>query len=328
MSLIFAWLTVIAAVVVVETAVAQQETFCIVLSGEQHSLAGRELRRVLYSATGKVPSIGGHELLRNSLDTAFVLGRLDELRPSLRAATHGMELGESPEAHVVWSTDETQGGSTRQQHVILLSGNTDGAVLHAVYTAAEKLFGVHFLLSGDVIPKLPADSRVPRARHSLSPRFTTRGLQPFHDFAVGPDWWSLDDFKMILTQQRRMKMNFIGFHSYPWGPSLDTRAASASKRVQQTRVDAQDAGDPLSGKAEPLAWVGSASDLNRDGTVRPSGAYPAFWRTTGDDGWGLAARNTSSYVAGAAQLFPRECYGSPIQQDICVPKSPEVCTYH
>ena len=91
------------------------------------------------------------------------------------------------------------------------------------------------------------------------------------------------------------------------GLSRSTTATGDSKAHSQ--------GDPLAGKAEPLAWVGSVSDLNGDGTVKPSGAYvPGILAVTGDDGWGLAARNTSSYSAGAGQLFPRECYGSPIHR--------------
>jgi hypothetical protein len=33
-----------------------------------------------------------------------------------------------------------------------------------------------------------------------TPVFTTRGLQPFHDFAEGPDWWSLDEVNRMSQQ--------------------------------------------------------------------------------------------------------------------------------
>ena len=64
---------------------------------------------MLYSATGQLPAIGGEELLSSPTDvtdTALVLGRLDELEPSLRAAvggTSGLGSG-SEEAHVAWTT--------------------------------------------------------------------------------------------------------------------------------------------------------------------------------------------------------------------------------
>lgn len=158
--------------------------------------------------------------------------------------------------------------SSSQQHVIVLSGNSDGAVLHAVYTAAERLLGVRFLLSGDVIPKLPAGHRLPRARHSLSPRFATSGLQPFHDFAVGPDWWSLDDFKMVMGQQRRMQMNFIGFHSYPWAPANATASGRAVSQHhghgrQQSTLTGPSAGGES--RAAGMGRLCLRSEWGRDG---------------------------------------------------------------
>lgn len=271
---------------------------CIVTFGQEaHRLAAKELRRVIFSATRQVPFVGGKELLGSASGaprTIFVLAKLAELDALLQDKIGAVVT--DGETHVVWSA------STVPHHVIVLSGNTDTAVLHAVYSAAEHLLGVRFLISSDVIPRL--SKRLPEAKYVFSPRFSRRGLQPFHDFAVGPDWWSLDDYKMVMAQQRRMKMNFIGFHSYPF--ANETQQVSAS-------------GDPLTGRAEPLVWVGKPSDLNADGSVKASGAYPAYWRTTGDDGWGLTARNTSSYVAGASQLFPRDCYGSPAQETVCIP---------
>lgn len=43
-----------------------------------------------------------------------------------------------------------------------------------------------FLLSA--LPALPL--------HNPAPAFSTRGLQPFHDFAEGPDWWTVQDYKV------------------------------------------------------------------------------------------------------------------------------------
>eukprot|EP01051_Picozoa_sp_SAG22_P001279 SAG22_NODE_48_length_24654_cov_4.406394_27_plen_437_part_00 len=329
---------------------ANAEGFTIAVAyARAHGLAAKELRRLLYAATGALPPIlAGVELQLQVLEqileqpgregpgagnqTVFVLGRTDELSgvPHLRESVAAAAVGPDAEAHIVWSVEragtQSDSASATGPHVIVLGGNSDGAVLHAVYSAAERLLGVRFLLSGDIIPRLPAGHPgLPTARHSLTPRFGVRGLQPFHDFAVGPDFWSLDDFKMVMGQQRKMKLTFIGFHSYPAAVTAAAAGAGAAPQQYTARPasSVSAAGDPLAGQAEPLAWVGKASDLNPNGTVKPSGAYPAFWRTTGDDGWGLTARNTSSYVAGAGRLFPRDCYGSPAQEHVCVPQTPE-----
>ena len=102
-------------------------------------------------------------------------------------------------------------------------------------------------------PPLPA--ALPSvAAHAATPAFGTRGLQPFHDFASGPDWWNYQDYKVgqsgmahdgvqaaavadeggrlrallsslspprshgqhVLHQLTKMQMNFIGLHTYPY----------------------------------------------------------------------------------------------------------------
>ena len=42
-----------------------------------------------------------------------------------------------------------------------------------------------------------------------------RGIQPFHDFPEGPDWWNIDGYKAVLAQLPKMRMNFFGLHTYP-----------------------------------------------------------------------------------------------------------------
>jgi hypothetical protein len=57
------------------------------------------------------------------------------------------------------------------------------------------------------------------------PRFALRGLQPFHDFSVGPDWWNPQDYASALSQMAKLRMNFIGFHTYPsWNPAAGPEA--------------------------------------------------------------------------------------------------------
>lgn len=59
--------------------------------------------------------------------------------------------------------------------------------------------------------------------HAAQPVFSVRGLQPFHDFAEGPDWWNEQDYKSIIHQIAKMQMNFIGLHTYPFSDSLVCR---------------------------------------------------------------------------------------------------------
>ena len=91
-----------------------------------------------------------------------------------------------------------------------------------------------------------------------------------------------------LTQIAKMKMNFIGLHTYPYDPVPNK-----------------------TGSNEPTVWVGLTDDLDATGRIRPAGAYPTSYANTQRGQWGYAPRNTSSFGWGSAQLFPADCYAPP-----------------
>lgn len=83
---------------------------------------------------------------------------------------------------------------------------------------------MRFELSGEILPDPTAFGGLPLKLHSTSalpdievfapsPVFDYRGLQPFHDFPEGPDWWTTQHYKQIITQLSKMKGNFIGLHT-------------------------------------------------------------------------------------------------------------------
>src|SRR5574342_519498 len=100
-------------------------------------------------------------------------------------------------------------------------------------------FLVLFYLDGDVIPderltlKLKSDTveaeqgRTSKEKGGAGPLdlsalddkgrpiFALRGIQPFHDFPEGPDWWNRDDYLAIISQLPKLRMNFFALHTYP-----------------------------------------------------------------------------------------------------------------
>lgn len=160
---------------------------------------------------------------------------------------------------------------------VFLAGAGELETLYAAYRFAE-LLGIRFYLHGDVVPD--GQGEVPNLtnlneRHA--PLFALRGIQPFHDFPEGPDWWTLEHYRALITQLPKMGMNFLGLHTYPL--------------------------------AEPTVWVGEKEDVAEDGSVKKS--YSAQYYNTGIQvGWGYAVRPTSRYACGASQLFPRDDYGA------------------
>jgi hypothetical protein len=75
---------------------------------------------------------------------------------------------------------------------LLIAGGDDAGVLYGAYAFAEKL-GARFYLHGDVVPDGQAPLAMPELNETGRPLFALRGIQPFHDFPEGPDWWSTDD---------------------------------------------------------------------------------------------------------------------------------------
>ena len=128
---------------------------------------------------------------------------------------------------------------------------------------------------------------------------------------MGPDFWTLEFWKSLATNMAKMKLNFVGFHTY--------------------LLFSQ-------GIAEPAVWVGTKSGFNAtSGAVHPSAAYETTWYSTEDcfkgTPWpgnttqiratvpGQSSVPTSAFCCGAAALFERSCYGSPAQAATCFPRS-------
>ena len=218
----------------------------------QVRLAAKEVARYLYLRTGKlaavVPSSGAPTVALSS-------------DASLPAGTYSLK---------------TVNGAVQ-----IVGGDPLG-VLYGAYRYAERL-GVRFYLHGDVVP----DERLvelPHVDEEGAPLFSIRGIQPFHDFSEGPDWWTRDDYLAYLSQLAKLRMNFLGLHTYPEGGV----------------------------GPEPLVWIGTPSDVDAEGNVRF--VYPAQWAHTGRDKmWGYAAMKTGEFVAGASRLFEADDFGGGAQ---------------
>lgn len=174
---------------------------------------------------------------------------------------------------------------------VLIIGGDDAGVLYGAYRYAEHL-GVRFYLHGDVIPDMKIKSSLPLLNEIGKPLFNIRGIQPFHDFFEGPDWWNTDDYMAHINQLAKMRMNFIGLHNYPL--------------------------------CEPTVWVGLSGDFDDQGRVKVS--YPSNFASTARNGWGNVPTKTSDYVGGAADIFERDDYGSDTQLGFYpAPVKPDDC---
>ncbi len=242
------------------------------------NLAAKEIRRYLYLRTGKLLPIIQSKNKLPSKTSLIVVGQKD--RPAVKTLiAKNTALASSlnslkPQQYLL----KTIAFGDRQ--AVLIAGGDSIGTLYAAYRFAEHL-GVRFYMHGDTIPDKRIALRMPKVDEKSKPLFNLRGIQPFHDFPEGPDWWNTDDYKAIIAQLPKMRMNFFGLHTYPQGGV----------------------------GPEPTVWIGMPGDFNEDGTVKFS--YPsrhfATPNTTGS--WGYQPAKTGDYTFGAAQMFERDDYG-------------------
>jgi hypothetical protein len=248
--------------------------------------AAAEVRRYLYLRTGGLPTLREARAFSRippgsiavvEKDGTFARELMDKSAAEKIAA-----LG--PEDY--WLKTVPHGAS----RITLVAGGSGTAVLYGAYQLAEKL-GVRFALEGDVIP----DGSIPSPALELDerghPLFAVRGVQPFHDFPEGPDWWTLENYKAILCQLPKLRMNFFGLHTYPENPNKGKGATP---------------------NAEPTVWIGREGDFGPDGKVAAS--YPASYQNTARGNWGYESKKTGDFHFGASLLFERDDFGNDVME--------------
>ena len=252
----------------------------------QERFAAREIRRYAYLRTGILPHIKAVKKV-GAGERGIVIGVAGEdwLKPF--AASLPGQLGVQDYA--------LKSAALEKQELLVVAGGSPTACLYGAYEFLESL-GIRFYLHGDTIPDGLTEIRLNGFDSVHRPLFEVRGIQPFHDFAVGPDWWNEDDYKLHIAQLAKMQMNFIGLHTYPDGKPY----------------------------AEPTVWIGLPEDVAADGTVKAS--YPAYYQNTKSGAWGHASKKTSQFCLGASQLFERDDFGSEVMTGLCPrPQTPEQC---
>ena len=256
---------------------------------EIERLAAKEIRRYLYLRTGQLMTIAAEN--RREPTCAIIIGRKDSGIIAEYAGTSGeiKSLADSLANQQYFIRTLTQDG---KRHVLIVGGD-DMGTLYGAYRFIEQ-FGVRFYLHGDTIPDGRIALELPDINETGRPLFELRGIHPFHDFPEGPDWWNENDYKAIIGQLPRLRMNFFALHTYPEkGPN-----------------------------AEPTVWIGLPEDIEPDGKVKFS--YPSSYQNTLRGNWGYAPKKTSEFNFGSSMLFERDDYGAEVMSGMMPePKTPE-----
>lgn len=259
-------------------------------AGPIEKLAAKEVRRYVYLRTGSLlPIVQELDAAAHGRIIAVGQGAVH----ALELPDKSLELGSLQPEQYRLRTIELENRS-----VLVVVGGDEFGTLYGAYRLAEQL-GVRFYLHGDVVPDQQVPLEWPTLDETRRPLFNRRGIQPFHDFPEGPDWWNRDNYKAVLGQLPKMGMNFFGLHTYPEGGV----------------------------GPEPLVWIGLQEDVAADGSV--SASYPTRHFTTDSQppAWGFVPGKTSDYVFGAAMMFDHDNYGADYMRGTFPWKtmSPEQC---
>jgi hypothetical protein len=248
-------------------------------------LAAKEVRRYVYLRSGQLLDAKAVSSLPDSGGLIVVAANRSKLLASLRDP-----IGYEPtEGQTLLKSVAADG-----RNILVVSGADTDATLLAAYRYAEKI-GVGFDLAGDAIPDAMTDLSLSGFDEVGRPLFETRGIQPFHDFFQGPDFWNTRDYKSVISQLPKLGMNFIGLKTYP-------RYSAYEERVREFGPTGP----------ELTVWIGLPEDVNHDGTVKWS--YPAYFAHTKRPNriWGSAKLDTDRFSSPARYIFDRNDYGPDV----------------
>ncbi|MBZ5562180.1 MAG: hypothetical protein LAP13_07135 [Acidobacteriia bacterium] len=262
------------------------------------ALAAGEICRYLYLRTGQLLRIASVTSLPRDF-RGFAVS--EKCRPWLAGAI------EDPDLRKAIDTLQGQQFLLRKvtgngREFMLITGGDPVGTLYGAYRLAEH-YDVRFYLHGDVSPDRQVPLALPDVDEIRRPLFELRGVNPWGSHSEGCDLWNTDDYKALIAQLAKMRMNFIGMHGYPEAPPSRTYYG-----------------------AEPTVWVGLPGDFDAEGRVTYS--YPSSYFNTLREGWWgyLKAKRTSDYRYGAALLFERDDWGSDVMRGDCpLPATPQAC---
>jgi len=235
------FLMVLAGCQTTKQASAQKETPITIVYSSQASgverLAAKEIRRYLYLRTGKLLPIVRYDRNMDFKTGLIVIGRKD--RDIIKRIQDNNAVLISSITALKPQQYQIKTLKSMNKPVVLICGGDEFGTLYGAYRFIEH-FGVRFYLHGDVLPDKKISLKMPDLDEQGKPLFELRGIHPFHDFPEGPDWWSVDDYKAVLAQLPKLRMNFFGLHCYPEGGV----------------------------GPESAVWIGKPGDVDPDGRVK------------------------------------------------------------
>jgi hypothetical protein len=179
--------------------------------------AARELQRYLYQVSGSLLPIEAAKPESKLSGRVFVLGTSGSNPLIAKLAEEGQvqisAANPGPQGYVLKRLGRTS-HQTRPGEVLVIAGSDEVGCLYGVYGLLEDYYGIGFYLGGDVLPDTKTPLKVPDVDERKKPAVAIRGLLPWTNFPQSATSYSWQDYKFILDQMAKMRMNFLHIHNY------------------------------------------------------------------------------------------------------------------
>jgi hypothetical protein len=188
----------------------------VILIGEgappMEQYAARELQRYLYQLSGHLPAIERAKPEAALAGPVFLIGRPADHPLLARLAAEGkikVSPGDpGPQGYVLKIVPA--GGS----EALAIVGGDEVGCLYGVYGLLEDHYGVGFYLGGDVLPQRKTTLALVKVDERKTPAVAIRGFLPWTNFPQSATSYSWQDWRFIIDQMAKMRMNFLHIHNY------------------------------------------------------------------------------------------------------------------
>jgi len=179
-------------------------------AGPLESYAAKELQRYLYQLSGSLLDI--KENARVVRRPSFVIGRTTT-NPIIKklladGKVHLFPAEPGPEGYVL------KRAVVNENPVIAIAANDAIGCLYGVYGLLSDYYRVGFFLGGDILPDKKSALAWVDVDETRTPTVSIRGFLPWTNFPQSATVYSWEDWKFIVDQMARMRLNFIHIHNY------------------------------------------------------------------------------------------------------------------
>src|ERR1039458_1258176 len=272
--------------------------------------AARELQRYLYQLSGAFLAIETAKPDGKLSGRVFLLGTrasnplIAKLAEEGQFVISGSDPG--PQGYMLKKVAQASRRPNPTETLVIAGSDAVGC-LYGVYGLLEDYYGIGFYLGGDVLPDKKTPLKLPDVDERKKPAVAIRGFLPWTNFPQSATSYSWQDWKFILDQMAKMRMNFLHIHNYNGEAGhnemfhnvthdrIPPRVWMATARAVIEALAAPASGS--SGLAAPIPVTAPPADLRRPGAS--TSVEPA-------DAAGRRARRSSA-AARASGRAPTGC---------------------